>query len=348
MSDDSALWTWFVFYSGLSTQRAKELLENWHTQSIALVDALGQPQARAASLGITPGEAALLASGRVASASGLPSVEALTWLDDLYPTGLNRLPLKLRPALLFYRGAASLLSRSVVYLAPSAVAADTEERLIETLALLMGEHVLIAAFEGSDQARLAMREMAAAEGELLLFAQSGLRRRSSTDLEAHLVEDGRMVVVSPLSPETAHQPSLDPILQQVAWYAADRVLLTGDDVARGLPADWLGSKPILELADFDESSRPPTPWAVTAEPTDVLDWIEGLLAVPGSGTLAVAGPGAQRLRHPSQPEVQETYEPGEGVSLPPISSEEILATLSKGGVVPEALLRRLRKGTESG
>ncbi len=352
MTEDAALWTWFVFDSGLPTQRAKALLESWQAQGIALAEALMRPQSQTTKLGITSGEAGLLASGLAASAPAAPVVPALTWCDALYPSGLRSLPLKVRPALLFYQGDPALLSRMLVYLAPGApvadaLAADSDERTREVIGLLLDEHVLIATFEGTPQATLALDEMAMTEGELLLFTKSGLGRRSPTGLEQQLLEQDRLILLSPLPPNVAHLMSLDPILRQVAWYASNRVVLTADPRDAELPAEWLAARPVLELA----GDRPPRPdttsWTTAIDPTDVLAWVEGQLDASRQEVTANAGTLDDLPWHQAPSLLPNASLLDDATPLPALSPDEILKTLSQGGTVPEVLRQRLLKGRGS-
>jgi hypothetical protein len=254
------------------------------------------------------------------------------------------LPLKTRPALLFYQGAATLLSKPLLYFVPGALATDNEERVRETLALLLDEPVLVAAFEGSPQAGLILEEMAAAEGEMLLFVRSGLKRRSSTEPESRLIAQERLIVLSPLSPETQYQANFDTVLQQVAWYASDRVILTAEGGFQGLPSEWLETKPVLALG------APPMPPSISSrgvrsmDATDVLSWIEGFPPVsqPDESTSAVM----PRLQAPGTQDSSATDEAltlDNEPLLPPLSPDEILKTLGQGGTVPEVLRRRILK-----
>lgn len=341
MSEETELWAWFVFHSGLSTQRAKTLLETWQAQDISLAEALAHPRSQTARLGLTAGEAGLLASGRAALVASTFSVPALTWRDHLYPPGLRALPLRTRPAVLFYQGTDSLLSRAVVYLAPGVLSADAEERAREAISLLLGEDILLAAFEDTPQAALGMAEMLTTEGEMLLFAQSGLRCRSPSERELQLRTEDRLVVLSPLPPDAPHQASLDMVLHQVAWYAADRVILTGDGGPSGLPSEWLNAKPILELAT--SARRPaPIPWTITEDPTDVLAWIGGQLTVlPSEHVWTIGTKADDASLRPGSATTQDIADADTAPPLAPLSAEDILRTLGQGGAVPEKLRRRI-------
>ena len=228
MEEETALWAWFLFSSGLPTLRAKELLLRWHDDGITPGDALRGLPANAARLGVTSNEADRLAEGfRKQSSTVAPHVPALTWTDPRYPSGLRALPLRQRPALLTYLGDPDLLNRPLIYFPPADLDPESYEAAREAISLLLGEVALLGAYEGSPQATLLLEEMAAAEGEALLFARTGLTGipMSAGEGDPRLAE--RRLIVSPLPPDTAYQAAWTPLLQRVALAAAERVVLTG-------------------------------------------------------------------------------------------------------------------------
>jgi hypothetical protein len=329
---DAALWAWFLFDNGLPTQRAKALLDAWHTQSLTLQDALARLPSDAAALGLTPAEAA-----RLSPPEALPELQALTWNASLYPAGLHRLPVKLRPALLYYRGEPTLLSRPIITLAPGSLDQSPQDNLREVINLLLGEELLLAAYEGSDQATLLMEEMTFSQGEILLFANAGLEARDPSGTESRLLGDGRTLVLSPLPPAAPHRPAWDSILTQVALAASDRIILSGDMAQQPHTVTGLGTTPTLALSGIPPDVRVPAAQMpsniqVTDAPADVLLWVEGLfpeheLEGTAGQTTATADVSAYAL-------------PEEDLGPAP-STKEILATLGKGGTIPEALRRRL-------
>jgi len=325
--NDAALWAWFLFGSGLPTQRAKTLLGTWHTQSLTLQAALARLPGKYAALGLTRAEAAQLSPPEA-----LPEVQALTWDASLYPAGLHRLPVKLRPALLYYRGEPTLLSRPIITLAPGSLDQGRQDHLREVINLLLGEELLLAAYEGSDQATLLMEEMTYSQGEILLFANAGLEARDPSGTESELLGDGKTLVLSPLPPAAPHRPAWDNILTQVALAASDRIILSGDMAQQPHTVTGLGNTPTLALSSTPPDVRVPVNIQVTDTPADVLLWVESLFAeheLEGTAgqTTATADTSAQAL-------------PEEDLGPAP-STKEILATLGKGGTIPEALRRRL-------
>jgi len=327
--NDAALWAWFLFGSGLPTQRAKMLLGTWHAQSLTLQAALARLPGGAAALGLAPAEAA-----RLSPPKALPELQALTWGASLYPAGLNRLPVKLRPALLYYRGEPTLLLHPIITLAPGSLDAIRRDHLREVINLLLGEELLLAAYEGSDQALLLMEEMTYSQGETLLFANAGLKAHNPSGTESQLLADGRALVLSPLPPTAPHRPAWDSILTQVALAAADRIILSGDTAQQPHAVIGLGGTPTLALSDTPPDVRVPVNVQVTDAPADVLLWVESLFPeheLP-EGT---AGQTA------ATDNVSAYALPEENLGPAP-STEEILATLGRGGTIPEVLRRRLQ------
>jgi len=335
--NDAALWAWFLFAGGLPTQRAKTLLGTWHAQSLTLQDALARLPDDAAALGLAPAEAM-----RLSPPEALSELQALTWHASLYPAGLNRLPVKLRPALLFYCGEPTLLRRPIITLAPGSLDEGAQDHLREVVNLLLGEELLLAAYEGSDQATLLMEEMTYSQGETLLFANAGLEARDASGAESQLLADGRTLILSPLPPAAPHRPAWDTILTQVALAAADRIILSGNTAQQAHAVTGLGSTPTLALSDIPPDVRVPAAQVpnktqVTDAPADVLLWVESLFPVQKlpEGTAGQTTATADI----------STYALPEDDLGPAPSTEEILATLSKGGSIPEALRRRLEGKT---
>lgn len=337
MNRETDLWAWFLFRSGLPTGRAKALLAAWEEHGLSLGAALSQLPARTTALGLTSAEAAVLKPP-----AELPEVSAIRWDDALYPAGLRALPLKLRPALLFYRGEPSLLSLPVVYLAPGEVSARDAQRVREVINLVMDERLLLAGYRPSAQLRILLEELAYGAGEALLFADTGLERWTPLANEDVLVAEGRLLVVSPLPPETARQDALDVVLQQVAMAAADRVILSGDPGQVPHALVGLDEKPALTLSTVS-SGTPISENVEAAEaPVDVLPWLDGLY--PGmllTDTEETAAATAVAESPSGAPAPAEEPPSGETALGPAPTPQEILNTLRKGGEVPEALRKRL-------
>jgi len=309
MLSETQLWTWFLFNSGLSPQRAKALLTQWQSQDLSLQAALDMLPAQNQKLGLTKDEAQTLTAPQ-----NCPELPALRWNESLYPQGLQELPLKLRPALLFYTGDSQLLSRPIVYLYPDPLSPNTEEMLREVISLLLGENLLLAAFHDSPQAMLLLHEMSDSEGETMLFAQQGLDQLALPQQTQALVEEERLIITTPLPPGSKPNPAWGPILEQIAIAAARHCIATTPPSEQ--PA---ASKPTLLLSD--NPVIPQTHLHVTNNPIEALVW---LTDIPGLSP----EPQAPLPTQPPSPE-------------PARSPEDILRTLETGGQVPDILRKRL-------
>lgn len=336
----AGLWAWFLFESGLGAQRAKELLATWQSHTWSLRDALGRASSDPARLGLTPAEA------RQLTPPGLPPVvDALLWDDALYPAGLGRLPIRLRPALLFYEGDASLLRRPMVYLVPAQLGSEDTERLREVLNLLIGEDLLFAAYSGTPQSELLLEELAYGQGEALLFVPAGLKAGTITGLGVPLMEDNRLLLLSPLPAATPYRPALDAILQQVAAAAADRMILSGDAARR--PADTVGlaGTPALAVSEPAAGTVVPANVHLATAPTHALAWVSPGLpwgeSVEGDFEPPKEGSAPVRSASTQQEDDAEAYDLHKADLGPPPTAEEIIDTLSHGGRIPEVLRRRL-------
>jgi hypothetical protein len=316
-----ALWYWFLFESNLSTQRAKTLLADWQKRDLSLEDVLTRLPQGANSLGLTPQEARQLRPpASISSSSAAP--DAVGWDEPLYPNGLRDLPLSHRPALLFYRGARAPLQRPILYLPPAPLeTADegTHELLQETLGIVLGEEYLPAAFHGSEQAMLLLDAMRATAGDVLLFTYAGLENIDLSKRERAYLADERLVLATPLPPQTPAKPAWEPLLHQTAEAAAARCL--GHDLASIQQNEKL-RRPTLLIRNEAPERDLPAHIHVAATPTDVLLWLAGASEAPEP-----ASAGADDLiAAPSEP---------------PPTPEETLRILEAGGDVPDAIKKRL-------
>jgi triosephosphate isomerase len=299
--EETRLWYWLLFESGLSTQRAKILLADWEEAGRTAAQALESSE----DADLTPPQE-------------LPQMEAVRWNEAEYPDGLRALPLKLRPALLFHRGPRHLLARPRIHFPPSPLEEAGQEALREAADVLLGEMVLLSAVHGSDQARVLLEELAHAEGEVLLFARSGLEEVELSERERALLKAGRLLVVSPLPPSTPPSPDLESILERVEAAAADRRVVVGAEApppSPETPTLWIA----LEVEGEEEKEIPGVRRA--NYPAEILAWMGGLKVTPT----------------PPAPPAEPAPPDGE----PPLSPEETLRILEDGGNVPEALKRRL-------
>ena len=326
MAKETQLWAWLLFNAGLAPQRAKTLLAAWDQRGLTLRAVLDALPAQANALGLTPEETAKLHPPHE-----LPDVTALRWNEPLYPMGLQQLPSKLRPALLFYTGEASLMMRPIIYLAPGSLDDETRELLQETVGILLGEGLLLAAFRESPQAAVLLEEMIASEGEALLFAKQGLEQLTLPEHEQALLRSGRLLVLSPLPPNTPPNPAWDDVLQQVAAGAAMRRVYSS---ATALDKTGGGTNALANALLLTASPATHVPQGIraVADAAEAALWLTELPTAPVSTA-------QQTAALPSPPPSLELAT--ELPSDPPPSPAEALRVLEKGGRVPEALKKRL-------
>lgn len=329
MITETELWIWFLFGGHLSPQRAKPLLERWTAEGRTLTEALATLPSHADALGITPEEEAVLSSPPAAlEASPL----ALRWNEPLYPAGLRSLPLRQRPALLFYAGASNLLLRPLVYLAPGELPPAVHELLEATISQILGESLLVGAIEDSPQADLLLGELYDSEGEAWVLTRQGLSTSPTITAHGRLVDDSRLLVVTPLPPAASGSPAIDATLHQVALAMASHIIFT--DPAAVPLAQAAGSRSGLLL-----TSQPVGPHPLPAAVRPCSDASEALqiLVSPPLGT---DGPAAARAAQELGPgDIAEPKSPA-----PSLTPLEILRKLEEAGTVPESLRRRLLGG----
>ncbi|MGC9400114.1 MAG: hypothetical protein ACP5HM_13380 [Anaerolineae bacterium] len=326
MSRETQLWYWFVFQSGLPTLRAKELLLNRLDEGRTLEEVMDALPHDAARLGLSAREARALRPPET-----LPRVVALRWNEAAYPRGLHRLPLKLRPALLFAEGSTALLERPIVYLPPASIAAEERETVREVLSLLLGESLLPAAVHGSDQAALLVEEMAYAEGETLLFVRAGVDAVELREGERTLLAQERLLLISPLPPGASYKPEWDVVLQEVEAATARRFLLTG--IRPTVPRFLADHAELPALWFHPGAGRASVPGHVehAGDVAAALLWLSGDKAGSDTSTAASASLASMAARPLG----------AEPPADPPPTPEETLRILQQGGAVPPVLRRRL-------
>lgn len=330
MSDETALWAWFLFDSGLPAQRAKQILLQAEREGVTLAALLARLPAAAASLGLSHAEAAALRPPAT-----LPEVSALRWDDAFYPPELRALPPKLRPALLFYRGPAHLLMQPTLYLAPGmpdeeSPDEDSLELLREVVGMLLGE-ALPVAFRGSAEAALLLEELESCAGEAVFIVGQGLAGCALTAQERALIEAQRLLLVTPLPPSAPENPAWRPVLQQIAQGMARACIAT--DVAT-LPGD--GAPPTLLLTPHvPPTGQLPEHVTLARTPADALLWLAERQPSPADYPAASATP---------LPAATDGLLLRDAPPEPPLAPEEALRILEGGGRIPEALRRRLAGG----
>ncbi len=319
MVKETHRWIWLLFRTSLPAQRAKALLYRWHRQGLTVEEVLRRLPGQAQALGLTAEEAAALRPPE-----RFPEVAALRWDEPTYPAGLRDLPLKLRPAVLFYAGRADLLLRPRIYLPPTVLTPEAHPLLHEAVSILLGEELLPATFRESEQAALLMDEMEIGEGEILLFTRSGLDQVELTEREQELVDAGRLLLVTPLPPETGENPAWEAVLQQLARASVDRCITT--DLAA---ATSESAPPTLLLSEGSLRQELPATVMSIEDPALLIPWLADVTAVsPDRPPMATPAGETGELLTELPPE-------------PPPTPEEALRTLQSGGQVPEVLRRRL-------
>ncbi len=351
MDRETQLWTWFLFESQLSTARAKALLARWDSEEHTLTEVLARLPKAASALGVTPQDAKTLHPP-----TNLPSATALRWNESAYPAGLHKLSPKLKPALMFYQGAAALLDRPIVYLWPAGLDETALPITHEVVSLLLGELVLPAALKDSAQAELLLKEACDTEGELLLFCRQGLETLALTPQEELLLDTDRLCLLSPLPSTAQPNPAWEPALRQVELAAAQRCILTVASQLKDLqagPAKW---PPTLFIGELPTGITAPKSVTVTQNPTDLLFW--GKETMEGSGQNAptlggqdirqpaganpkAPGPAKGEQKPTSAPSISEDAMLTELTPDAPLAPEDALRTLEQGGDVPEVLRKRL-------
>ena len=312
MEQETALWNWFLFGGSVPTLRAKTLLQQWHASGFALRDVLGKLPAGAASLGLTAEEARSLQPP-----ASLSALSALRWDEPEYPTGLQRLPLKLKPALLFYQGEKQVLLHPIIYFPPAPIQEEEEETVREALSLVLGEALLPAAVQGSEQAALLLEEMEITEGEALLFVRSGLDQREATTQELLLLEQHRLLLLSPLPAGTPLNPKWDPMLSQVEEAAATCSVST----AAAMPPAAIPGTPTLWITAALPSPSMPADVHIIQDAMELITWL---------------------LNHEnSRPLTPEEDAEADPEVLPSLSPEETLHILEHGGHIPDILRKKL-------
>jgi len=324
MTDETTLWAWFLFHSGLPTSRAKVLLGKWLDKGLTLTQVLARSPAQARTLGATPDEAAKL----YPPTTFPPEVRApaLRCNEPHYPPGLLTLSAKLRPALLFHIGEPGLLMQPIVYLSPGDIASDVGELFSDIVSLLLGEFVLSTAFRGTPQAEVLLAEMQDSEGEGLLFAAQGVKTLTLSDEEQTLIAAQRLLIATPLPPQAQPNPAWEKVLQQIALASAQRCIVSGTTLPAQLP-EKTPTKVLSPDVPLDMAS---THVQLLTDPTDLLLWFGDM-------------PAAKSAPLPTMMSAVDAAAPlSAGLpTAPPPSPEETLQILSAGGNVPEALRRRL-------
>lgn len=315
MHTETQLWIWFLFGSGLSAQRAKQLLYQWQHKDLSLQAALAAVPTQAKAMGLAPQEAAKLTPPNT-----LPHQKALRWDEPPYPRGLQELPLKMRPALIFYCGAAHLLMRPIIHMTENDIPETSQDAMHQIVEILLGGTLLPAAIRGSAQATLLLEEMQNGEGEILLFARAGIAQLKLSEQEQQLLEAQRLVIVTPLPPQTRANPAWAAILESVAHAAASGSI--SNEIKPQTVSDEVSPAPNLLFSETPPQ-LPLAPHITHIDiPEDIFNW---LADIPTDANPAATLP----------------ITPVPQTEKAPLTPEETLNIIEVGGKIPEALRKKL-------
>ncbi len=312
---ETQLWYWFLHSGAIPTARAKQLLDAWRVTGTTLETVLASLPASALRAGLNSEEVQALRPPWA-----LETITALRWNEPLYPKGLLDLELKIRPALLFYRGDPHLLERPVLEIAVAPLDETTTPLLQEALSQILGEAVLPATLRGSAQAATVLEELTDSEGDVLLFTRQGLETVELTKTERRLLDEGRMLLLSPLSPKATANGKWDASLLQVELAIARNILW----VSSTPPTAPANNRRTLWLTSQAPEVMPLPGLQMTDEPADLSLW----LLQNGAANAGTA-------------ERTTITDAIAATPLPPLPPTEALHILERGGAIPEALRRRL-------
>lgn len=314
-SRETRLWYWLLFHSGLPAMRVKTILESWQQSANTLEAALAALPQSALAAGFNPEELPALQPPAT-----LAAIHALRWNETLYPSSLLQLEVRWRPALLFYIGEPQLLSRPLLLFAPAPLDAQAAPMLEEALGQLIGDATFLpSAIRGTAQALALLNELMDSEGEGLLFVRQGLETLTLTAQEQQLLQQGRLLLISPLDKETPANPKWEAALVRVEFHAARHVLW----ISTTTPTPPFTDARTLWLTPTLPATPSMPAMHITDESSELIPW---LLAAA-----TTSSPPKTRAPLPAP------------ATLPPLPPAETLRILERGGTVPEVLRRRLRE-----
>jgi DNA processing protein len=322
------LWRWGV-EQGRPLEELLELPIAEIAQQLAL-DAQQAVQIAEASRSV-PAYAALLDT--LAQQGG----GVLTRVDVAYPESLaQRLPEERLPYVLFYRGNPTILAESAVAVlggaTPDAAAQDMVRALAE--ALVAEGYALAGGYDrGCD--RLALDAARGAGGQAVLVLPLGLAQfGKALDAMQEALQSGRVLALSPYSPETTYSDALAEARLPVLLALSEAVYLVA-------PEHDPANTPAL--AEARAQGKPVFIWAGVGSACTHA-WIAAG-AVPFVD-IAQATALLVDLGDPT-PSASAAAEPpaGDGAA-PPTSfagADEAIKALGSSGKVPDVLARRLRE-----
>lgn len=281
-------------------------------------------------------------------------IEPIILTDPRYPKRLLRnLAAAHQPLIFWTQGAAHLLNQPGVTMLgqtdPDPVTLTFIEAVIS--ALETAEIGLISGYgRGLDRVTFEMM-LATSDGSAVTILPIGLKTMAKTTSKlAAAVQTGRVLLVSPFSPETPYQERLADARNILIDHLTLALLIPESDetsqdramaaLNRGLPvfvkADTAGNRDLIDHGAL-----------LLTDPGEVIDWVqqavldmalqdddeddEDLSAAPLTATA------------PADHPVADDDYALRGEDIPPLDSDEALAILSLGGEIPEILRQRLQR-----
>jgi len=326
---ETDLWRWLLFESGLTRRRAREIiLQGAQSSALSLFWQAG-PVILAQQLGLAPAETALVTQAQAAWAQIEQRFEAerslgikTVRLNDLaYPPSLTRfLPLDQRPMLLFLRGEAMLLDMPMILpAAKTPPNAATETWLLDALAELTAEGALALFIARAGFEARCVKAFLDVGLPFALVIPQGLAAYAPPAALQQAVADDLALVISPFQPDWQPPDSgPNPLLPHAIGFA------------RTLAHALLSiTPPAAAPCERQPCFRGPDVPAIEHCP----DAYEGPEALFLRLAESLAQPHSLQKSAPTPPQPAPE----------PISPEEILETLTKGGHIPTALAARLKK-----
>ncbi|MCB9076140.1 MAG: DNA-processing protein DprA [Anaerolineaceae bacterium] len=285
-------------------------------------------------------------------------IEPIILTDPRYPKRLLRtLPPAHQPLIFWVQGAAHLLNQpGVTMLGQKDPDPITLKFIDEVIAALETAEIgLISGYgRGLDRVTFEMM-LASQDGYAVTILPIGLKTMAKTTskLEA-AVQTGRVLLVSPFSPETPYQERLAEARNLLIDHLTLALLIPESDetsqnramaaLNRGLPvfvkADTAGNRDLLNHGAL-----------LLTDPGEVIDWVqqavldmalqdddeeeEDVSAAPLTATA------------PTEHPIADDDYALRGDDIPPLDSDEALAILSMGGEIPEILRKRLQKSQDN-
>jgi hypothetical protein len=341
---EKAAWLRLLSDAALSRRTAKALIRRWAVEEARPLLSLWDLTAAElqSQLGLEP-----LDAERIVALGLRPSpvedklrvwadrgVRLVTRADVAYPEMLlERLPVEGLPYFFLSAGDLTIATQpGIAVLGASAPTPEAEASTRDLVGLLVAEgHHLVGGYaRGVD--RLAVEHAVEAQGQALAILPLGFEAFEPTlgKLKPWL-DQGRLLLMSPYALEEPYAERLgEARLLLTAALSAALVLIEPG------PPDWAW------LTQFQAWGGVTLVWSRDAE--RVAPWMAlGALSFEDarSGAAQIARFfGADELDAPLEPSAAALHEEG----LPPFESpQEALDALARGGVVPEALARRLRQ-----